>query len=1234
MSVAEDKAMNAKDDALQAYLDASSISKVNVHTVSDRIELLLCVPYWPEVYLYERIQAYYSAQFPTSIYFDWLPICSNNASLEKLIHSPFFVKLLRNREPALMPWLQGAKWTLDDKKLSLTMANAMSCQHMERLAGANRLADLLHVMTGVRPDIELLNGEPFHTADVQPLNLIREKPEEVRSPIKETTSLNRSLASHHRATKKKSARNEDIIYGKKINAVPCDISSITEEENRVCCQGTVFDLDSRELKSGRILVTFSLTDQSDSIDCKFFCEKEELDEIRSYIKKASAIKVQGSVQIDRYAQELTFLLQSINRATLACRLDQAAKKRVELHLHTQMSNMDGVSSLAELVKLASDLGHTHMALTDHGVVQGFPDAYQLGKKYGVTIIYGMEAYIFDDTIPDNQRPKTYHCILLAKNMTGLKNLYKLTTESHLRYFKRHPRIPKRLVNYAREGLIVGSACEAGELMQHLIHHPDDDAGLKELASFYDYIEIQPLANNEFMIRKGLAEDKEALIRLNKRLWQLGQDIDKPVIATCDVHFANKEDAVFRSILMESKGFTDAEQQAPLYYRTTDEMLEEFSYLGEDEAWKVVVENPNRVAEEVSLLKPVPDELFAPEIQGAEEKIESLTMNKAHALYGSDLPDIVQKRIKKELKAIIGNGFAVLYLIAHELVRKSNSDGYIVGSRGSVGSSLVAYFAGITEVNALPPHYRCPCCCFTRFDESGTYGTGIDMPDADCPHCGTKLEKCGFNIPFEIFLGFKGDKVPDIDLNFSGDYQGRAHAFTEELFGKDNVFRAGTIATVAEKTAYGYVKKYFDSRGVNHRNAEINRLRNGCTGVKRTTGQHPGGLMVIPKGIDVHEFTPLQRPADDVKSETVTTHFDYHSINERLVKLDLLGHDDPTVIKMLEDITGVDVKDIPLDDPSTMSLFSSTDAIGISPERLKSTVATYGIPEFNTKFTRQMLEDSKPDNFAGLLRISGFSHGTDVWLNNAQDLIRSGTATVTEAISTRDDIMIFLIDCGLEASVAFAIMEKVRKGKGISSEHEAIMEEQHVPKWFIESCKKIKYLFPKAHAVAYVMMAYRIAWFKINHPLAFYASYFTVRGIDDFDLATVLAGETVIAMEIEKMYNSGGKMTAKDKARVSMLEVALELYARGYRILPVDIEKSSARIFQIEENALLPPFVAISGLGQSIANMVVEARDDKPFISIEDLQFRGRVGDAMIQDMRELGVVNHLPESNQIGLFGM
>lgn len=1215
------------EENVKIFLEEAVVRQVLIQTRSKRLVVLLDVPYWPDLPLKEQVTQYLRQCYPAEVNLSVQMSCESLAATSDLLASKtLLLDYLADALPSLAPWLTECDFCEAGDLFTVSVHSDMVLKRLHKADAERSLTQWLEKIGKKNAQVRLLRSA-VEEEPAKPLNIISTAPAQAAVEAKRPTA-----APVRSAKSAKTSKAAHVLFGKTIKQVPVTIAEITEENNRVCCAGQLFDLEARELKSDRGLVTFSITDQTDSIECRLFCDKKETAGLLETLKSAGGICLNGRAQVDRYSQELVIMVNNINQKTLACRIDQAPEKRVELHLHTQMSNMDGVSSLKSLVGLAAQLGHSAIAITDHGVVQAFPQAYDLGKKLGIKIIYGMEAYIFDDSIPENQKPRIYHCILLAKNMTGLLNLYKLTTESHLRYFKRRPRIPKRLIEYAREGLIIGSACEAGELMQYLLAHPDDEAGLEALAAFYDYVEIQPLDNNAFMIRKDIVHERADLQKLNERLFALGRKLGKPVVATCDVHFANAEDAIFRTILMAGKGFSDAEQQAPLYYRNTDEMLAEFSYLGEADAYDVVVTAPNAIAAQIEEIKPVPSDLYAPEIDGAEAEIERLTYEKAHALYGEELPELVEARIQKELKAIIGNGFAVLYLIAHKLVKQSNEDGYLVGSRGSVGSSVVAYFTNITEVNALPPHYRCPQCHYSDFSNKTSAGTGIDLPRAVCPHCGTEMDKDGFDIPFEIFLGFKGDKVPDIDLNFSGEYQPSAHAFTETLFGKDNVFRAGTIATVAEKTAFGYVRKFYEERGEVHRSAEMNRLRNGCTGVKRTTGQHPGGLMVIPKGLDVHQFTPLQRPADDVKTEIVTTHFDYHSINDRLVKLDILGHDDPTVIKMLGDLTGLDARQVPLDDPTTMSLFSSTDALGVTADELGSPVATYGVPEFNTKFTRQMLEDIKPQSFAELLRISGFSHGTDVWLNNAQDLIRSGTASATETISTRDDIMLFLIEKGMDFSLSFKIMESVRKGRGLSDDHHAAMVESNIPEWFIASCEKIKYLFPKAHAVAYVMMAYRIAWFKINRPLAFYAAYFTVRGADEFDLATVLAGKTTVQKKIQNIYNCGRDASAKDKAAISVLEVALELLARGFRVLPVNIGTSDALKFTIVDDALLPPLVAIPGLGQIIATTIAEARSEKPFISVEDLKNRGKVGDAMVEEMQRLGILEGMPDSNQINLF--
>lgn len=1023
----------------------------------------------------------------------------------------------------------------------------------------------------------------------------------------------------------------NLILGKEYKSDPVSLREVQDEERQVVVAGEVFGVEYRKLKTGRQLLTFSLTDKTDSISAKIFLKEGEssLD-----MDEGSWVKIRGPVQYDKFSSELTLMPKDILRSQPVIRMDEAYEKRIELHLHTRMSTMDALSGAGELVKRAKVWGHEAIAITDHGVVQAFPEAVEAGAKHGVKVILGVEGYLLDDSPgpqPLNQR-KSRHIILLVKNYTGLKNLYKLITVSHLEYFHRRPRIPKSKLIEHREGIILGSACEAGELIQAILKKASWEE-LKKIAQFYDYLEIQPIGNNEFMLRSKQVENEEGLREINRIVWRLGQELNIPVVATGDVHFLDPEDEVYRRILMAGKGFEDADQQAPLYFHTTQEMLDEFSYLGKEAAFEAVVRAPKRIAEQIEVLKPFPDDLFSPKIPGAEEKIETMSWQTARELYGSELPEVVQKRLDKELKAIIGHGFSVLYLIAHLLVKKSNEDGYLVGSRGSVGSSLVATMTGITEVNPLPPHFRCvnPQCLHSIWVEDGSVGSGADLPDKDCPKCGQRMAKDGHDIPFETFLGFNGDKVPDIDLNFSGDYQSKAHKYTEELFGKEYVFKAGTIATIADKTAFGYVKNYLEERKMKLRPAEMARLIRGCTGVKRTTGQHPGGLMVVPKECDVFDFTPLQRPADDTKSDIITTHFDYHSISGRLVKLDILGHDDPTVIKMLEDLTGLDAKKVRLDDQKTMSLFSSPEALKVTPEQIRSKTGTYGIPEFGTKFVRQMLEDTNPKTFSDLVRISGFSHGTDVWLGNAQDLIRSGKASMSELIACRDDIMVYLIYKGLESGRAFKIMESVRKGKGLKPEDIEEMKGQDVPEWYIESCQKIKYMFPKAHAVAYVTMAFRIAWFKVNYPEAFYATFFTVRA-DEFDVDIIAQGADVCRQKIDEIEKKGNEASAKEKNVVTILELAIEMFSRGILLRKVDLWESDATRFQITESGLLPPFASLQGLGENAARNLALIRDEGKIKSIEDIRSQGKLTKTVIDILDNHGCLKGLPEENQLSLF--
>lgn len=1040
------------------------------------------------------------------------------------------------------------------------------------------------------------------------------------------------LAEIRSAHPKEKKEEKSVLLGREFKGSPCPLKEITDEEKQVIVEGVVCEAGSRQLKSGRYLLSFGLTDKTNSISCKLFFDEGKTPLI---INKGDWLRLRGAVQFDRYTTELTLMPKDIMAIPQVIKMDNAPEKRVELHLHTKMSEMDGVSSVQNLVQRASEWGHEAVAITDHGVVQAFPDGAEAGEKFGIKVILGMEGYLVGDPEESTVEPaktRSYHIIILAKNKTGLKNLYKLVTASHLKHFYRRPRIPRSLLEANREGLILGSACEAGELMRAILKGQSSEE-IRNIASFYDYLEIQPTCNNLFLVNRGEVPDVDHLRELNRQIVSLGQELDIPVVATGDVHFIEEEDEVYRRILLAGKGFADADQHTPLFLRTTDEMLEEFSYLGEEESYRVVVTNPKMIAQQVEKLKPFPDDFFEPKIEGAADKIMNMAWSKAYELYGNPLPTIVQKALEKELDSIIGNGFAVLYLIAHLLVKKSNEDGYLVGSRGSVGSSLVATFTGITEVNPLPPHYRCVSqeCLYSEFFQDGRVGSGVDLPDKNCPHCGRHLVKDGHDIPFETFLGFKGDKVPDIDLNFSGEYQSKAHRYTEEIFGKENVFKAGTISTIAEKTAFGFVKNYLDERNLKYNQTELNRLVQGCAGVKRTTGQHPGGLMVVPKECDVFDFTPLQRPANDTDSEITTTHFDYHSISGRLVKLDILGHDDPTSIKMLEDLTGVDAKTINLDDSKTLSLFSSPKALGVTAEEIGVKTGTLGIPEFGTKFVRQMLEETKPTTFSHLVRISGLSHGTNVWVGNAQDLVLNGTADISQIIACRDDIMLYLIHMGLDSSHAFNIMEQVRKGKGLKEQDITAMREQDVPEWYIESFQKISYMFPKAHAVAYVTMAFRIAWFKVYYPEAFYATFFTVRA-DEFDADLITAGLSKCRSAIEEISKKGNTATPKEKNLLTILELAVEMYCRKINLCKVDLWKSVATHFLITPEGLLPPFSSLQGLGKAAAASLTKLRENGLIGSVEDLQARGKLSKTVIEVLEGHGCFKGLPEKNQLSLF--
>ena len=1051
---------------------------------------------------------------------------------------------------------------------------------------------------------------------------------------------------------RKTEKNSNVILGRSANIKEktVKIKDLTTDYGKVALEGKVITTESRELKNGKTLVIFNLYDGTSTIACKSFIDpnKQDLQEIINRINNSGRLKIQGNAQYDSFAREMGVIANVIIEIPAVdenARKDNAEKKRVELHLHTKMSQMDAMSTATDLIKRAASWGMKAIAITDHGVVQAFPEANKTVKdnKLDIKVIYGVEAYLIaDEEIQEGvedgyKKVKPYHVIILAKNYKGLRHLYELISITHLNYFHKRPRLLRSVLDKYRDGLIVGSACEQGELYRAIVRE-DSEERIKEIASYYDYLEIQPLGNNAFMLRDGTFNTIEELENVNKKIVELGDELGKLTVATCDVHFMDPEDEIYRRILMAGQGFQDADNQAPLFLRTTEEMINEFLYLGQEKAYEVVVTNTNKISDMCEKICPISSEKCPPVIEGAEEEIEKLCVNRAKELYGDPLPEIVNLRLKKELDSIIKNGFSTLYIIAQKLVKKSNEDGYLVGSRGSVGSSFVANMLGITEVNSLPPHYRCPKCKYSDFTDYGI-PNGIDLPEKKCPKCGEKLCKDGMDIPFETFLGFNGDKEPDIDLNFSGDYQATIHKYAEVIFGKGKTFKAGTINTIKSKTAFGFVKSYFEERHIPVSNAEITRLIQGCVGVKKTTGQHPGGIIVVPHGREIYEFCPVQHPADDPDSDIITTHFEYHSIDKNLLKLDMLGHDDPTIIRMLQDLTGVDPKTIPLDDKDVISLFTSTKALGVTEEQIGSSIGNFGIPEFGTKFARDMLIDTKPTRFEELIRISGLSHGTDVWLNNCKDLINDGTVTLMEAICTRDDIMTYLIKKGLEPGDAFNIMEVVRKGKATAdpekwAKFEEIMRKHKVPEWYMESCKKIKYMFPKAHAVAYVTMALRIAWFKVHMPLAYYAAYFTVRGTEDFDGEIMLQSKQKIKDKLYELEMLGNNMTVKEKGMYTVLELVNEMIERGYEFLPIDIYKSDSKCFKIEDGKIRPPFLSIAGLGEVAAESIKTAVENEKgkFISIDEFQLKSKIGNSVIELLNKFGCLNGMHKSNQISLF--
>lgn len=1048
------------------------------------------------------------------------------------------------------------------------------------------------------------------------------------------------------------------IYGNRVKGAPTAMSEIGPDDDRVTVWGKIFFVESKLTRNGdNYRITFKVTDYTSSQTCSIFEKTVYAEELLNKLKEGAYIVMSGARDYDNFRGEMVIHPRSICLVTPIEKTDDEPEKRVELHLHTNMSQLDAVTPPAELVKRAIKWGHKAIAITDHGCVQGFPEACEAaGGK--IKIIYGVEAYFVDDVnepeIPLNSKPY-YHMIILAKNNVGLKNLYKLVSMSNVKYFYKRPRIPRSELIKHRNGLIIGSACEAGELYRAIVNKKSDEE-LIEIAKFYDYLEIQPVGNNQYMIRahsdpmsKNPDKDKcfddvksfDDIRNFNRKVVEIADALSKPVVATCDVHFMDEKDAIYREIIQHQQGYPDASNQPPLYFKTTREMLDEFSYLGEDTAREIVITNPNKIADKIEVMRPFPMGTYQPSIEGSEEQLREICWKKAKEWYERDgkVPALVENRLNRELDSIIANGYAVLYIIAQRLVWDSEAHGYHVGSRGSVGSSFVATMAGISEVNPLVPHYRCPKCNYTEFFEHGEYGSGFDLPKKNCPECGTDMIRDGHEIPFETFLGFHGDKAPDIDLNFSGEYQGKAHRYTEELFGSTHVFKAGTMSAIADKTAYGYVKKYLEEMGRVVPKAEEDRLTIGCTGIKRTTGQHPGGMVVIPDNYEVYDFTPIQYPADKTESDMETTHFDFNSLHDTILKLDELGHDVPTLYKHLEDLTGIPVTDVDVCDPKIIRLCTSPEPLGVTEQDIDCQTGTLSIPEMGTPFVRQMLMEAQPKTFSDMLQVSGLSHGTDVWNGNAQDLIKEGTCTISSVIGTRDSIMTYLMHAGLEPSLAFKVMELTRKGKvaknGFPDGAEEAMRKCNVPEWYMDSCRKIKYMFPKAHAAAYVYAAFRLAWYKIYRPLEYYTAFLTVRG-GDLDAATITKGRAAVKAKMSeisaKMQNKSA--TQKEEDQYTALQVANEMMARGVELLPIDIYKSKAKEYTIEDGKIRLPFNALSGVGNSAAEPMEAARNDGKgeFVSIEDFAERAKAGKTVIEALTECGAFGDLPESSQLSLF--
>lgn len=1417
------------EEWLQSYFRHATIRKVQVSGMQNSWRIFVHAPELIPAEIWHEMQVKVKAHFQPDIRV-FLTFTYDQLQHDIVLKNYKFLiqKQIQERvTPAAATWFGQANWQVNEKKIEITFPNP-AVLNMAKQRGLDRFVEkyYLHI-TGVKLPVELLCrlDSEGKEADMSEFHEKKQKEEQA--------ILQKALAEQQLHVQQKES-SVDVVVEKKIGVTITDpaipLSSIHEEERRVVIEGKVFKAEVRDLRSGRKLLTFHLTDLSSSMSCKLFASTRDKEQaiIVSQIRDGDWLRVRGSVQFDSFSRDLVLMVNDLNEISPKERQDLADEKRIELHLHTSVSAMDGITSPKNVIERIAKWGHSAVAITDHAVVQAFPDVYEASKKTGVKILYGVEANIVDDGVPivmneterdplledtyvvfdvettglsavhdviievgavkmkkgeivdrfsefvnphrplshhiseltqitndmlvdapeiddvimrfldfidgsvlvahnarfdmgflqeavkrlgqepvsnsvldtlelarflypklknhrlntlakklevklenhhraiydaeatgfilwklleesvarelihlhqfnedledrDHSRMRPFHAILLVQNQKGMKNLYQLITKSHINYFYRVPRIPRSELLKHRDGLIIGSGCEKGELYDAALNKSSTE--VEELAAFYDYLEIQPRELNMHLVDMGFVESAERLKQANQLLVQIGEKLGKPVVATSNAHYLDEYEAIYRDIVAANRPGMKPKGQLPkAYLRTTDEMLAEFAYLGETKALEVVVTNPKSIAERIEVVQPFPEGTYTPDLEGAEEELKEICYRTIREWYGDPMPEIVQERLDRELGSIIKHGFSVLYMISQKIVAKSLEDGYLVGSRGSVGSSLVATLSYISEVNPLPPHYRCEKCQHNEFITDGSYESGFDLPDKKCPKCDTDLLKDGHDIPFETFLGFEGDKAPDIDLNFDGEYQLRAHAYTEELFGKEYIFRAGSINTVKDKTGYGYVKKYAEQNELQIRQAEIDRLSSGVVGVKRSTGQHPGGLMVIPQDKDVHDFTPIQHPADDIKSGVKTTHFDYKSISGMILKLDLLGHTGPTIQRLLHHMTGVDPNTISLSDENVIELFRSTKSLHIKPDDINGIEhGTLGIPEFGTYFARNILKDSNPTRFSELVRVSGLSHGTDVWQGNVQDLIKQGDCTLSEAICCRDDIMLYLIRMGLPKKTAFKLMEKVRKGKGLTDEEIVLMRENNVPEWYIGCCQKIKYMFPRAHAAAYVTSAVRIGWYKVYHPTEFYAAMFTSR-VDEFDIEDVLKGYQAVKKKLQEISEQGMKATQKEKQLATTFELVLEMYARGVKMRSIDLYQSDATRFQLIDGELLPPFASIAGVGENAAQNIVTARKDGEFLSKQDLQKRTRVSSTVLEVLDRLGCLKDMPTSNQLALF--